>query len=123
LLKLGRGKSGKMRFLNPEDLDQLGIPRERLVISSGFASKSEKPPSAETEHPPTGRPKRARRERRASDEAKQMRDLPGALPRHIRERILREAANMTPEENERLSAEFRKLTAGFAKLYANRPMS
>jgi hypothetical protein len=52
-----------------------------------------------------------------------MRDLPGALPRHIRERILHEAANMTPQENERLSAEFRKLTAGFAKLYANRPMS
>jgi hypothetical protein len=60
--------------------------------------------------------------KRPGKEAK-MRDLPGALPRHIREGILREAANMTPEESERLSKEFRKLTAGFAKLYARRPMS
>jgi hypothetical protein len=52
-----------------------------------------------------------------------MRDLPGALPKHIRERILRRAATITPEENEREAKEFRKLTAGFAKLYANRPMS
>jgi hypothetical protein len=58
-----------MRLYSPAELDRLGLPLERLVISSGFASKSGNPPSRETGYPPTGSRKRARREMKASDEA------------------------------------------------------
>jgi hypothetical protein len=47
----------------------------------------------------------------------------GALPKRVRERILREVARMTPEEREQSAAEVRELLSGFLNLYKDRPMA
>jgi hypothetical protein len=40
----------------------------------------------------------------------------------VQERIFRKLANMTPEEEAREQAEWKKLISGFARLYSERPM-
>lgn len=45
------------------------------------------------------------------------------LSKKAREKLLREVERMTPEENERQTAEFMKRFSGFLNLYKDRPMA